>query len=208
MANEPPCTPEQREAVLRELQQTVLSSFPHQLESLSEALKVGGPLESWHLSHGLVVMANSGAVSVGIRRPGTLPQLLFYAPSSSSRPENWLDFDGPDGPYRLIGWGNLVPYQVASIPPSRPCIDAKEWFVHEAGWHMMDGSMIVTPGAREEPVRAESDVPVLYWHPQLWDIHFWIGTDGLPTISPANPHASGRGLRLPDNANFHPGDHG
>jgi hypothetical protein len=203
-ADEPPCTPQEREATLRALQQTVLDTFPHQVDSLSDAVKPGGPLEGWFLSHGHVVMANSGAVSVGTRRPGSLPQLLFYAPSPSSRPESWLDFDGPDGPYQLVGWGNLVPYQPGSAPPSRRCIDGNEWFVHEAGWHTMDGGMTVTAGAREEPARPATGVPIYYWHPQLWDIHFWVGGGGIPTISPANPRAPGGGLHLPHNANFDP----
>jgi hypothetical protein len=197
------CPPEERRQALRTLQAYVLQAAPRELASLAEAVKPGGQLAGWQLTHGHVVMAVSGAVSVGNRwAQDPMPPLLQYAPSPSSSPADWVDFDGPDGPYRLIGWGYLARYQPGSAPPSLRCIAASEWFVHEAGWHLKDGGMHLTPDASVEPPRPQLEAGILMWHPRLWDIHYWIGEDGVPTVSYANPNAPGAGMRLPDGANF------
>lgn len=198
------CTPEQRRDSLRALQARVLRVAPTQLESLEEAVQPGGALAGWQLSHGLVVLASAGAVGVdNIEARDPMPQLLLYAPSPSTSPDDWLDFDGSDGPYRLVGWAYLAPYEPGSEPPSRPCIAASEWMIHEAGWHLLDGGMLVTPDAATEPPRPQTDAGILFWHPRVWDIHFWIGDDGVPTISFANPNAPGGGLHLPEDAFFY-----
>jgi hypothetical protein len=198
------CTPEQRREALRALQTQVLQVAPRQLDALKKALAPGGPLAGWRLAHGLVVLATAGAVGVdNIEAKDPMPQLLLYAPSPSSSPADWLDFDGSDGPYRLVGWAYIAPYQPGSAPPSRKCVAASEWFVHEAGWHLMDGNMLLTPGATAEPPRPQLKVGIHLWHPQVWDIHYWIGDDGVPTISFANPKAPGGGLHLPEDSFFY-----
>ena len=203
-AQETGCTPDERREALRGLQDQVLQFAPPQLDSLQHALQPNGPLAGWRLPHGHVVMAHTGAVPVGNgRAKDPLPQLLQYAPSASSSPADWLDFDGPDGPYRLIGWAYLVPSQPGSHPPIRRCIAASEWFIHDAGWHLKDGGMLVTPGALTEPPRPQLDVGIHSWHHPWWDIHFWIGEDGVPTISFANPKAPGGGRHLPDGASYY-----
>ena len=165
---------------------------------MDRAIQAGGPLAGWRLTHGHVVMAHSGAVPVGnLAAKEPLPQLLQYAPSSASNPRDWLDFDGEDGPYRLIGWAYLSPF-VSTGPPDRPCIAAAEWFVHDAGWHLLDGGMLATPDAAAEPPRPESSVGIFMWHGKQWDLHLWIGEDGLPTISFGNPAPPGGGYQLPD----------
>ncbi|MGH8175679.1 MAG: hypothetical protein ACREV5_05395 [Steroidobacter sp.] len=63
--------------------------------------------------------------------------------------------------------------------------------------------MHLTPGAATEPPRPGLPVGIHFWHPRTWDIHFWIGADGLPTISPENPADRGGGLRLPSEAFFY-----
>jgi hypothetical protein len=131
-----------------------------------------------------------------------LPQLLQYAPSPSSSPAEWLDFNGPDGPYRLNGWAYLVRYERGSRPPKRRCIAEDEWYIHDVGWHLMNGSMLATPDATAEPPRPTLDVGIVVWHPQYWDLHVWMGEDGTPTVSFANPKATGGGLRLPDEVNY------
>jgi hypothetical protein len=104
-------------------------------------------------------MAHTGAVPIGNRRAkDPMPQLLQYAPSPLSSPTDWLDYNGPDGPYRLIGWAYLLEYEPGSRPPSRRCIADSEWFIHEAGWHLLDGGMLVTPDAAREE-RTAPDQP-------------------------------------------------
>ncbi len=191
------CTPEERRDTLRALQRQVLAVAPPQLESVDKATQPGGPLAGWRNSHGYVVMAHTGAVPVSSRGTAKdpMPSMLQYAPSPKTSPHDWLDFDGSDGPYQLIGWAYLAPFDAAG-PPSRRCIDPSEWYVHDAGWHLMDGSMVATPDATTEPPRPEFAVPIHNWHPKQWDIHFWSHDDGVPTISFANPNAPGGGLRL------------
>jgi hypothetical protein len=198
------CTPDERSHELRAVQSSVLRAVPERVDSLPDAIRPGGPLAGWHLSHGLVVLDGSGGVGVdNIAAKDPTPQLLLYAPSPSSTPDDWLDFDDPDGPYRLIGWAYLHPYEPGSTPPKRRCVAANEWFVHEAGWHLNDGGMLLTPGATTEPPRPQVAAGIYFWHPRAWDIHFWRGEDGLPTIAFANPWARRGGVQLPQDAFFY-----
>jgi hypothetical protein len=182
----------------------VLEVAPRQLNALEKAVQPGGPLAGWRLSHGHVVIAGGGAVPLdNLEAQDPMPQLLLYAPSPSTAPADWLDFDGPDGPYRLIGWGYISPYTPGADPPRRQCVAASEWFIHEAGWHLMDGGMLLTPDARGEPPRPQLKVGIYFWHPRPWDIHFWSGEDGVPTISLHNPEDPGGGVQLPEDAFFY-----
>jgi hypothetical protein len=201
-ARETGCSARQRDETLRALQREVLASAPREVASLAAATQPGGPLAGWRLSHGHVVLSTAGAVGVdNVRAAPPRPQLLLYAPASGGKPAEWLDFDGDDGPYRLVGWAYIAPYEHGTRPPARPCIAASEWFVHEAGWHTMDGSMRLTPGAASEPPRPSGDdVAIHFWHPRAWDLHLWLGDDGLPTVAFANPRAAPGGLALPHGA--------
>jgi hypothetical protein len=201
-AQQTDCTPKQRREVLRSMQRQVFEAFPRQLDSLGKAVLPDGPLARWQLPHGYVVLAGQGAVSLGsVESKYPLPQVLQYAPAGSR--SDWLDFDGPDGPYSLVGWTYLAPYEKGSAPPSLPCIAASEWFVHEAGWHLMDGGMHLTPDATAEPPRPQLKVDIMFWHPQFWDIHFWSGEDGVPAISLDNPKDPGGGVKLPEGSFFY-----
>jgi hypothetical protein len=192
------CTPEARLAALRALQEQVLQVVPRQVDSLEKAIQPGGPLAGWRLSHGLVVLSSAGAVAVdNITAKEPVPPVLLYAPSPSSSPAAWTDFDGEDGPYRLVGWAYIGPYTPGSKPPVRPCIAASEWLVHEAGWHLKDGGMTLTTDAAAEPAHPQLKAGIHFWHPQVWDLHVWAGADGVPTIAYANPKAPGGGVRLP-----------
>lgn len=198
------CSPEERRAALKEMQAEVLQAAPLELESLQRALRPRGPLAGWGLSHGYVVLAGAGAVVVdNLQARPPLPQLLLYEPSPASAPADWLDFDGPDDPYRLVGWAYLAPYTAGSEPPRRRCVAPGEWLVHEAGWHLKDGGMHVTPGATEEPPRP-AGLAVHMWHPRAWDLHVWRREDGVPTVAFANPRARRGGKELPDDAFFAP----
>jgi hypothetical protein len=74
--------------------------------------------------------------------------------------------------------------------------------MHEAGWHPLDGGMLVTPDATAAPPRPQRKVGISFWHPRVWDIHFWIGDDGVPTVSLDNPKAPDGGLLLPEDTFF------
>ena len=114
-----------------------------------------------------------------------------------------MDFDGPDGPYRLVGWGYLVPFQPDSKPPRMACVAESEWFVHEAGFHLKDGGMIVTPEAPSVEPAPPSDAAVHFWHPRIWDLHMWAGADGVAIVAYDNPNAREGGVKLPDAAFLH-----
>jgi hypothetical protein len=185
------------------MQTEVLHAAPTELASFASALAPGGALEGWGLSHGYVVLSTAGAVATdNLQAAPPLPPLLLYEPSPESRPRDWLDFDGPDDPYRLVGWAYLAPYTFGSEPPQRRCIAASEWFVHEAGWHLKDGGMHLTPGATTEPPRP-ANLAIHMWHPRVWDLHVWRGDRGVPTVSFANPRERRGGKVLPKEAFFH-----
>jgi hypothetical protein len=182
------------------MQVEVLRAAPDHIASLEKALAPGGELAGWGASHGFVVLATAGGVAVdNLMVKDPLPQLLIYAPSRSSSPADWLDFDRADNPYRLVGWAYVGPYTTGSQPPQRMCIASSEWFVHEAGWHLKDGGMRLTPGAATEPTRPPG-LAMHMWHPQVWDLHVWRGEDGTPTVAFANPSARRWGRELPDGA--------
>lgn len=199
------CTSAQRRAALRGLQSAILEMAPGRVESLGTATQQGGPLAGWQLSHGHVVLASAGGVAVdNVGMRGPMPLVLLYAPSPSSEPEAWLDWDGEDGPYHLVGWSHIAPWTPDSTPPSRWCLLEGEWLVHEAGWHTKDGGMVLTPEATGEPSRPDMKAGVHFWHPRAWAIHLWVGDDGLPTVAFHNPRAAGGGLHLPEGAFFYP----
>jgi hypothetical protein len=196
------CAPSQRRDALRAMQAAVLAAAPDRIASMTKALAPGGPLAGWRLAHGHVVLSTAGAIGVdNLEAREPLPPLLLYAPSETSAPADWLDFDGPDDPYRLVGWGYLAPYAPSSTPPQRPCIEANEWLVHEAGWHLLDGGMHLTPGATTEPPRPPG-LKILMWHPRVWALHAWRGGDGVPSTAFANPGRKKGGLDLPADAFF------
>jgi hypothetical protein len=198
------CTPEERRDELRALQARVLATAPRDIDSLTEAIAPGGALAGWRLSHGLVVLEGAGAVAVdNLAAKEPMPPLLLYAPPPTTPLADLLDFDGDDGPYRLVGWAYLVPYRPGSAPPERRCIAPSEWFVHEAGSHLVNGGMALTPGATTEPAATPRGVATYFWHPQGWDIHFWVGDDGVPAVAFHNPNGRPGGVRLPEGAFFY-----
>ena len=83
----------------------------------------------------------------------------------------------------------------------RRCIAEDEWVVHEAGWHLKDGGMQLTPGVATEPPRPP-ELDVHMWHPRVWDIHVWRGDD-VPAATFANPRAREGGVKLPDGSFFY-----
>ena len=197
--------PEDCEAHLARLQRQVLDRFPHRLDSIRKHVTdERSTLFGYELSHGDVVLAGMGLTLVQFA-DSTKPELLFYWPAEASASE-WLDFDGPDGPYELVGWGYLPElYEPSPDPPAMECIDGGDWFVHEAGWHLLDGDMVATPESRlEEPdIPRELKGKVLYWHPAGWDLHLWIRS-AVPEVSLLNRAASEGGLVIEDRVFWYP----
>jgi hypothetical protein len=91
-----------------------------------------------------------------------------------------------------------VPFESLSKVPEKPCIASNEWFIHEAGWHLMNGGMLLTPGATAPP--PPPDAAGYFWHPRIWDLHVWLGADGVPTISFEHPSGNTAGVQLPEGA--------
>ena len=132
-----------------------------------------------------------------------LPKLAFYAPRPllpGEPPTTITEPNRPDPPYTLIGGGHVRSHASATRRPSLGCIPSSEWFVHEAGYHLQTGQMLLRPPPEARPgARATTEMvpPVngfagpppantLLWHPRFWDLHIWNapqGSNALPTLS-------------------------
>lgn len=136
-----------------------------------------------------------------------LPKLAFYAPRPLLPGEpitRITEPNRPDPPYTLIGGGHVRSHTSATRRPSLGCIPSSEWFVHEAGYHLQTGQMLLRPPPEARPgARATTEMipPVngfagplpanmLLWHPRFWDLHIWYapaGSNALPTLSILSP---------------------
>ena len=162
------------------------------------------------------------------------PTLLFYAPRQQAAGETFADYRADmadrrsdNDPYSFIG----VAYATLYDPANRPllgCVPSDAWFVHEAGYHMNDGDMILANAPDNQTGTGGSPFPALppprgavIWHPRLWDLHVWTDPAGGPPIlsifepntdtTPNNPfdpprlvNSVARGLRLPNGTFFRP----
>ena len=136
--------------------------------------------------HGFVSFIAMGETYIGPLNPVTpdpavvgTPHLLFYEPlGNEASAGGALDVVVPAPPYRLIGWAHVATY-VPDLPPSVGCLPAERWFVHEAGFHLLNGGFTATPPAEAvlgAGVATAPDNPVanVFWHPRLWDFHVWL----------------------------------
>lgn len=190
---------------LSDMQQSVTDRFPRVVQSMDAALAdEGSSLSGYFLGHGSVILAGMG-LTLAQFEDSSKPNLLFYWPTDSS-PSEWLDFDGPDDPYRLVGWGYIPAlYPLQSKPPMMECVLENEWFVHEAGWHLLDGGMVITPQSRLEqpPIPSELEGKTMMWHEAGWDVHLWI-RDDVPAISLIDESLPAGGLHLAEEAFWYP----
>lgn len=118
-------------------------------------------------SHGPVAFAGLGLTFV---KPDPMygePDLLFYIPDV--------------GDMRLAGWGYVSPYDPA-LWPTKGCIPFESWFVHEQGWHLVDGTFVPSPRGFATP-----PAPGAVWHPRLWDVHLWRRDGQPPLIAVSDP---------------------
>ena len=150
--------------------------------------------------HGFVSFIGMGETYVGPLNPVTpdpavvgLPHLLFYAPLGNEATAGGnLDVLVPAPPYQLIGWAHVATY-VPDLPPSVGCLPAESWFVHEAGFHLLNGGFAATPPVEAvlgAGVATAPDNPVanVFWHPRLWDFHVWPVPGGTqPATGILNP---------------------
>ena len=100
----------------------------------------------------------------------------------------------------------------AQVPrPKMGCIPSSAWFVHEAGWHTLDGGLTVFPvvesfpGQNTGPLLPPNLNTVGVWHPRIWDLHVWLpkGSNGKAVLAIESPYPI-PGVPLPTNAFFYP----
>ena len=174
----------------------------------------------------LVAFEETGLPSHGL--DANYPFFLLYAPTGRPAPapggvEGTFDDIFGDPPFELVGWLYGSEYN----PVKRPHIDGipdEAWLVHEAGWHMSDGSQILTPPREECPGQMPQDMPgppgpalindrgqfifALEGHGRAWDVHLWVNpdNDATPVITVDEPFSRlpAGTLDLPQGAFFFP----
>ncbi|MEC9347343.1 MAG: hypothetical protein VYB54_14025 [Pseudomonadota bacterium] len=138
------------------------------------------------------------AAAVGLPQFTLRPHLLLYAPSPFATAAQVSEPLVPDFPYSLIGIAFAAPYNPDG-PPEFGCMPHEAWFVHDAGWHRLDGGFTAESINETAPGDANPAIPTppLFppgdprfggiWHPRLWDVHLWLQDDAPPIIHVCNP---------------------
>jgi hypothetical protein len=189
------CTQAQTDADLAADQATILAAFstsnPHlDLPPRGYAIPTHGYTSIFGAGVAFASVPSGfspGGVTLGA------PELLLYAPRPIAAGESPAAYQAaitdvlPDPPYTLIGWA----YGTVYDPANRPrlgCIPTEHWFLHEAGYHLANGDMVLTP-PQESVVGAENvlvpplALPPGAFHPRIWDLHLWARPSGTPTVS-------------------------
>jgi hypothetical protein len=133
------------------------------------------------------------------------PDLLFYAPRAQDPDESSAEYltaitdQLPDPPYSLAGWAYGRVYDGIPGPPARRpslgCIPSDAWFIHEAGYHLPDGNMALTPPNEDVPGAVPVGVNAFpvpptdagVWHPRIWDLHLWVNDTNTPDVAIFSP---------------------
>jgi hypothetical protein len=128
------------------------------------------------------------------------PTFLLYAPNPKDK--DVTDPSKPDFPYTLVGWGYTGLYDPGKTPtfptdPGLKCIKPTQWVIHERGVHPANNWQFVPVPPKESwhgesagqtmPTAAECHCSVGLPHTRLWDLHFFLGSNGIPTVSMLNP---------------------
>lgn len=181
-------------------------SGPHHLVSLRGAGVgfVPGPTPD-----GALDLAANGGPTLGS------PSLLLYSPRPRRQGESEQEYLRaitdifPDPPYTLIGWV----YGKPMISTTRPvfqngCVASDQWFIHEAGYHLNNGNMILEAPTEAVAGSVWRTLPVNppfggIFHPRIWDLHVWRSPTGRPSLS-INARTRQPGLVLPAGTFFTP----
>jgi len=200
------CQPDERRAVLRQEQAAVLERIGKlrvlrnegDLAALRQAPRNYVLLLHWFTSFngiGLTIFDPFDTPRAGV------PNLLFYAPSDKAK--NVTDPNGPDFPYRLVGWGYGIPYDPGRLPSVLACMGLNDWMIHERGVPpLATGGMRVMPPTESyygESTGSFIDPPAMdpvvgFPHPRSWTAHFWLGRNGTPVSAIVDPTDPPRGL--------------
>jgi hypothetical protein len=139
-------------------------------------------------------------VNAGAGGPGK-PTLLLYRPDSDGKSVTQPFV--PDFPYRLAGWGYVSPYTPGQAPtwtagdPGIRCLLPTDWLIHERSVHpATTWQNIAVPPVEQykgqvagstAPTAAECQCVVGLSHGRFWDVHIWLGREGVPTVTMFNP---------------------
>lgn len=130
------------------------------------------------------------------------PTLLLFRPNPKDGPPT--DASKPDFPYTLVGWGYTAPYVPGQPPsfgndPGLKCIKPSQWLVHERGVHPASNWQFIALPPKESwhgesagqtiPTAAECHCVMGMDHTRVWDLHIFLGANGIPTVSMFNPGA-------------------
>lgn len=193
------CTPEGTSRDLGEAlaahADRLTTTTPHVLAPL-QGFPVPAHLNASILGNGMTFAIPPGQIPTAGGVDLNRPSLAFYAPRPRAPDETVASYNSTvseplfaDSPYSFIG----IAYTAAYDPARRPtvgCIPSHQWFVHEAGFHLLNGGMLMTP-PNDNGVRGSGTIfaappvfpPPGVWHSRFWDLHVWLPPDG----NPANP---------------------
>lgn len=200
------CTASERRAFLREEQATILQLVGDlrtirdevDLARLAAPDPQSGTAYNFY-DHLFVSARGMGmaVVNTGEIGPGK-PDVLLYAPDP--RAADVTDPHGPDFPYTLAGWAYAREYAPKQHPTFLgPCIVRSDWFVHERSIHPADDWTNVAVPPEEErhgeapgndpplPTACAQPCPLGFPHGRLWDIHLWLGKNGIAQVSMLSP---------------------
>lgn len=214
------CTPEALAAQLTAEQTTLLGQFGTVDPAVGPPGYAPVPTHGFVslTNTGIAYARLEGAYSYLIEQAGELaglsapsnpiagqPDLLFYAPRAPNAGESNANYLAavtdplPDPPYTLAGWAYGRIYDGIPGPPARRpslgCVPSDAWFLHEAGYHLLNGNMALTPpdedvpGATPVGVSAFPIPPTAVgaWHPRIWDLHLWVNDGGPPDVAIFSP---------------------